>query len=408
MRAPRLASIARPATEGCAVRGSRRLRQFNLHHSIDRASTASMGDTEAIDRIRAVYRAVAPLMDERARRHWAAAEAQSYGWGGIRAVSAATGLSPNTIRRGLAELGEGPAPAPRIRRHGGGRKRRTEEDPGLRQALERLLLGDGTFSWTCESTTRLATALAARGHTVSPRTVGRLLRDFGYRLDKHRPSSRRPGELGRPDQFKQIAAMLDAFLERGQPVITVTARSETLLGSECSKGRTAGQAARRARSVDSHEMLAARFAVEVVTRWWKQAGWPRKRGPADLLLVVDACGSDPRRRRTWRTVFSVLPARLGFPIQICHLPPGITRWGAIQCWACSKTFRSSRGRPAVRHEVIVGLIAAEGSDQQADPIPDDPMADDGIESREATPDHSSRPSLADDWNYRLVPSRTRN
>jgi hypothetical protein len=181
-------------------------------------------------------------------------------------------------------LAEGPAPAPRLRRHGGGRRRRTEEDPGLRQALERLLLGDGSgrtsrFSWTCESTTRLATALAARGHTVSPRTVGRLLRDFGYRLDKHRPSSRRPGDQARPDQFKQIAAMLDAFLERGQPVITVTARSETLVGSEYSKGRTSGQAAGRARSVDSHEMLAARFAVEVASRvprtcfsWWTLAG----------------------------------------------------------------------------------------------------------------------------------------
>jgi Rhodopirellula transposase DDE domain len=157
-------------------------------------------------------------------------------------------------------LGEGPAPAPRIRQQGGGRKRRSEEDPGLRQALERLLLGDGSgrtshFSWTCDSTTRLAMALAARGHTVSPRIVGRLLRGFGYRLDKHRPSSRRSGDQTRPDQFKQIAAMLDASLERGQPVITVTARSETLLGSEYSIDRAAGQAAGRARSVDSHEML---------------------------------------------------------------------------------------------------------------------------------------------------------
>src|SRR5947209_4524961 len=227
-------------------------RQIKLREFNNRASTTSMGDGTDIDRIRTIYQAVARMMDERARRHWAAAEAQAYGWGGIRAVSAATGLSPNTIRRGLAELGQAQAPAPRIRRHGGGRRRRTEEDPGLRQALERLLIGDGSgrtsrFSWTCESTTRLATALAARGHTVSPRTVGRLLRDFGYRLDKHRPSSRRPGDQARPDQFKQIAAMLDAFLERGQPVITVTARSETLLGFEYSKGRTAGPATGRAR-----------------------------------------------------------------------------------------------------------------------------------------------------------------
>ena len=48
--------------------------------------------------------ALAPMMDERMRRCWAATEAQAYGWGGVRAVSSATGLSPNTIRKGLAEL----------------------------------------------------------------------------------------------------------------------------------------------------------------------------------------------------------------------------------------------------------------------------------------------------------------
>jgi hypothetical protein len=38
------------------------------------------------------------------RRQWAAAEARAYGWGGIDAVSVATGMSPHTIRKGLREL----------------------------------------------------------------------------------------------------------------------------------------------------------------------------------------------------------------------------------------------------------------------------------------------------------------
>ena len=43
-------------------------------------------------------------MDERLRRQWAATEAQAYGWGGLSAVSDATGMSRNTIRRGVEEL----------------------------------------------------------------------------------------------------------------------------------------------------------------------------------------------------------------------------------------------------------------------------------------------------------------
>ena len=64
-----------------------------------------MQDETALERIEAKYRSLAPLMDERMRRQWAAAEARAYGWGGVRAVSGAIGMSPNTIRKGLVELG---------------------------------------------------------------------------------------------------------------------------------------------------------------------------------------------------------------------------------------------------------------------------------------------------------------
>src|SRR5450756_116653 len=58
----------------------------------------------AIRQIKSRYRSLAPLMDERLRRQWAATEAQAYGWGGLSAVSDATSMSRNTIRRGVVEL----------------------------------------------------------------------------------------------------------------------------------------------------------------------------------------------------------------------------------------------------------------------------------------------------------------
>jgi len=64
-----------------------------------------MQDTTAIKRMEAVYGSLAPIMDERMRRQWAAAEAQAYGWGGIQAVNTAIGMSANTIRRGLGPCG---------------------------------------------------------------------------------------------------------------------------------------------------------------------------------------------------------------------------------------------------------------------------------------------------------------
>ena len=53
------------------------------------------------------YAVLDPLLDERQRRLWAAAEAAAVGRGGISAVSAATGMSRSTIRVGIQEISRG-------------------------------------------------------------------------------------------------------------------------------------------------------------------------------------------------------------------------------------------------------------------------------------------------------------
>ena len=99
----------------------------------------------AIEQIESKYRSLASVLDERARRHWAATEARAYGWGGVSAVSDATGMSPNTIRKGLAELEARQADpdtevvTARLRKPGGGRKRLSETDPQLGEELDRLV-----------------------------------------------------------------------------------------------------------------------------------------------------------------------------------------------------------------------------------------------------------------------------
>ena len=99
-----------------------------------------MQDAIVIQGIEARYAALAPLLDERMRRQWAAAEAQAYGWGGVRAVSRAIGMSPNTIVKGLAELAArredpGTPLEARLRAEGGGRLRVDRRRPGTGRGL---------------------------------------------------------------------------------------------------------------------------------------------------------------------------------------------------------------------------------------------------------------------------------
>jgi DNA-binding phage protein len=87
--------------------------------------------------IAAKFAILKPLLDERARRLWAAVEARALGRGGISQVAAATGLARATVRAGLQALAL-PAtatvrqtPPERLRRPGGGRKPLGTRDPHL-------------------------------------------------------------------------------------------------------------------------------------------------------------------------------------------------------------------------------------------------------------------------------------
>ena len=180
----------------------------------------------AIRQITSRYRALAPLMDERMRWQWAATEAQTYGWGGLSAVRHATGMSRNTIRRGVAEL-EVRRKKPqavveaRLRRTGGGRKCLTESDPGLLKALEALVdpvsRGDpqSALRWTCKSTARLAEELTRQAHPIGAWTVGALLRAAGYSLQSNRKTKEGATHPDRNAQFEHINTMVKRLQQRG-------------------------------------------------------------------------------------------------------------------------------------------------------------------------------------------------
>src|SRR5208282_2363634 len=96
--------------------------------------------------IRLRWETVGARLDERGRRLFAAAEVRTAGRGGLALVSKITGLARSTINRGEDDLDAEPLPKGQVRRPGGGRRAICETDPGLIEALERLVepgtLGD--------------------------------------------------------------------------------------------------------------------------------------------------------------------------------------------------------------------------------------------------------------------------
>ncbi len=355
-----------------------------------------MQNTLAIQQIEMKYRSLSALMDERMKRQWAASEALAYGWGGIQAVVRATGLSPTTIRKGQVELAlrvEQPEllMEKRLRRCGAGRKRTVEAHPELFQALEQLVepvtRGDpcAPLRWTCKSTRKLAEELTNQGYPVSDTTVQRLLHEAGYSLQSNRKTREGSQHPDRNAQFEHINARVRAFQKRGQPVISVDAKKKELIGNFKNGGRE-WHPQGAPEEVRIHDFLdkqlgkaipygvydltenqgwvsvgidhdTARFAVETIHRWWKKMGLPRYPAAQKLLITADGGGSNSSRCRLWKVALQDLASNLRIPIQVCHFPPGTSKWNKIEHRLFCHITQNWRGRPLISHDVVVNLIA---------------------------------------------------
>jgi Rhodopirellula transposase DDE domain len=170
------------------------------------------------------FEALDPVLDERSRRRFAAAEACAAGRGGIALVSRITGIARSTINRGLAELGEASCvemASRRVRRAGGGRKKLSETDPTLLSDLQGLVepttRGDpqAPLLWTSRSLRNLAEALRAMGHRIGHNVVADLLRQLNYSLQGNRKTREGSDSPDRDEQFDYINAQVQRRAGRG-------------------------------------------------------------------------------------------------------------------------------------------------------------------------------------------------
>jgi hypothetical protein len=345
--------------------------------------------------IRQRYMALDPVLDERSRRRFAAAEACAAGRGGVSAVSRITGIARSTVMRGLAKLGADGASqlaSGRLRRPGGGRKKLTETDPTLLSDLKALVepttRGDpeAPLLWTSRSLRNLAEALRAMGHCVGHNVVADLLRQLNYSLQANQKTREGGHSPDRDAQFNYINAQMTAALAAGQPAVSVDTKKKELVGDFKNAGqelRPKGQPEPvrvhdfkipelgRASPYGVYDIAGntgwvsvgidhdtASFAVNAIRRWWQVMGRDRYPEARTLLITADCGGSNGVRLRLWKRELQVLADELGLTITVSHLPPGTSKWNKVEHRLFSFITQNWRGKPLVSYQTIVQLIAA--------------------------------------------------
>jgi transposase len=386
-------------------------------------------------------------LDERLRRLVAAAEAKVAGYGGVSLVARATGVSRRAIAVGMKELevptqlstsGDQPG---RVRKIGGGRKKVTVGDSTLLKDLESLIepltRGDpeSSLRWTCKSLRKLASELVNQGHAVSHRVVGELLEELGYSLQANRKTQEGSTNPDRNAQFEFINRRTREELAVGNPVISVDTKKKELVGNFKNAGReyrpkgepqevrvhdfiipelgranpygvfdVAGNVGWVSVGVD-HDTAA--FAVESIRRWWLMMGAASYPKAQCLQIFADGGGSNGSRVRLWKVELQKLAEELGFPIQVCHLPPGTSKWNKIEHRMFSFISQNWRGQPLISHEVIVNLIKATTTSKglRVEAAVDERLypAGEKVSDEELAKVNIARDEFHGEWNYRISP-----
>ena len=342
--------------------------------------------------IGARYAALKDQLDERGRRLFAAAEKKAAGYGGTAAVFRATGLAHTTILRGVKDLADGAAAVVRVRRKGAGRPPVSIADPtvleDLRVLVEPATMGDPEcpLLWVSKSREKLAAALRAMNHKISANTVAKMLVILGYSRQVSRKTKEGSHHADRDGQFQHINQQVAAVQAAGQPVISVDTKTKEMIG-DYKNGGSDYRAMGCPDKVKVHAFVdkelgkvapygiddlatnagwvsagidhdTAEFAVNSIRRGRQLIGCVRYPEADRLLITADGGGSNGSRVRLWKLELQKLADETGMTLQVCHYPPGTSKWNKIEHRMFCHITQTWRGKPLTSRLAVVELIAA--------------------------------------------------
>jgi hypothetical protein len=349
-----------------------------------------------IGQIRVLWDEMAQSLDERQRRAYAATLAEAYGYGGAKVVHEVCGIAPNTITAGKKDLAgdQHQDMDGRVRREGGGRWAVEEHYPEIRDHISGIVdastYGDPgrVLSWTTESLRKIADGLLKRhGIKVSHVTVGSLLFGMGY----SKQSNQKMLQAGdaHPDrdaQFRHIDKTARAFIDAGDPVISVDTKKKELIGNFKNNGREYRQKGDACKVLDHDFPIhtlgrvspcgiynlndntdfvnlgssngTAEFAIESISRWWDCVGKASFPDARRLMVTCDCGGSNGNRLRLYKYQLAQLSARTGLDVYVSHFPSGTSKWNKVEHRLFCFISKNWQGKPLTEIQTAVSLIGS--------------------------------------------------
>jgi transposase len=335
-----------------------------------------------------------PHLDEKQKRLFLALEANALGHGGVKLVHEITGVSQTTIIRGKKEIASGEIIAgDRTHASGGGRKKLTKKYENIKDEIEKIVADDtygnpeNPLTWTTKSLRNLQECLEEMGYEIKHDTVGKILKELGYSLQRNRKML----QLGeshpdRDEQFRFINQKSCEFIQQNQPVISVDAKKKEAIGNFINGGAEYSKKKNPTKVLDHDFPIkelgkvtpygifdmsknegfvnlgisgdTSEFAVVSILRWWQTLGINTYPSAKKLYINCDGGGSNDSRRRLWKKQLQDFANITSLEVHISHFPPGTSKWNKIEHRMFCFISKNWRGKPLISVETVIHLISS--------------------------------------------------
>ena len=349
---------------------------------------------ETNDVIKRRIEAVLPMLDERQRRIYLLAEAQSIGWGGKSRIAKLSSVTRRTIAKGETDLPimQDDTTKSRIRKEGGGRKKAIELQPEILRAIENIVsphtMGNpmNPLIWTSKSIRKITAELLVLGYKVCHEVVRQCLIRLGYSLQANKKTKEGGGSPDRDAQFEYINKTAKGFAEFNDPVISVDCKKKELVGEYKNNGQEWAQV-KNPKEVNVYDFIdktngkaspygvydiqnnrgwvnvgissdTATFAVSTIRDWWENEGKTLYQSSTRLYINADGGGSNGSRNHLWKAELQKFSNESSLNIYVSHFPPGTSKWNKIEHRLFSYISKNWRAMPLTSLLVIINLIGA--------------------------------------------------
>src|SRR5437763_1956395 len=248
-----------------------------------------------------------------------------------------------------------------------------------------------------------------RATGVATSTIGRGLRELAEAPAltagrvRRAGGGRKPAVESDPDLMRDLKALVEPTA-RGDPEgpLRWTCKSLRRLADELQ-----AQGHRISRTLVGEDHDTAVFAGQTIRRWWQEIGRPRYPGAKSLTITADGGGSNGVRVRLWKRELQRLADESGLAITVHHLPPGTSKWNAIEHRLFAFISQNWRATPLVSYRVIVDLVGATttrtGLSVRCERDPNRYPKGVTVSDAEMAGLNIARDEFHGEWNYTLSP-----